>query len=318
MTAPKPHEVHKLVSDLLAREELEQALQVCARWMTALNDSFLQFNYLCLAVRLGQPDLALNWLEDSLHTDHWFSAWFLRRSSHLQSLEAHPRFQKCLQILADREQEYWRQGTMKPITLAPHNGHKPHHLLVGLHGNGYNTQDAAEQWSCALQQGWLTTLPLAPHLVVGGQRGQHWWDDHDESIQTVLDHIQALPSHDSAATDRVLWGGFSKGGEVAMVMALRGVLNQRAFLTVGAGGYLHLEPERWRPIIEAASPDVRGVMMYSPYDLDRIGKSLDVILPMLADHGIAYQFVEYEADGHVFPEDFDRRFREATAFLFGE
>lgn len=318
MTAPKPHEVHKLVSDLLAREELAQALQVCARWMTALNDSFLQFNYLCLAVRLGQPELALDWLEDSLHTDHWFSAWFLRRSSHLQSLEAHPRFQKCLQILADREQEYWRQGTMKPITLAPPDGHKPHHLLVGLHGNGYNTRDAARQWSCAPQQGWLTTLPLAPHLVVGGQRGQHWWDDHDESIQTVLDHIQSLPSHDSAATDRVLWGGFSKGGEVAMVMALRGVLNQRAFLTVGAGGYLHLEPERWRPIIEAASPEVRGVMMYSPYDLDRIGKSLDVILPMLADHGIAYQFVEYEADGHVFPEDFARRFQEATAFLFGE
>ena len=35
-----------------------------------------------------------------------------------------------------------------------------------------------------------------------------------------------------------------------------------------------------------------------------IGKSLDAILPMLADRGIAYQFVEYEADGHVFPDDF--------------
>ena len=89
-----------------------------------------------------------------------------------------------------------------------------------------------------------------------------------------------------------------------MVMALRGILGQKVFLTIGAGGYLHLEPEQWRPIIEAASPDVRGVMMYSPYDLDRIGKSLDVILPMLADRGIAYQFVEYEADGHVFPDDF--------------
>ena len=86
-----------------------------------------------------------------------------------------------------------------------------------------------------------------------------------------------------------------------MVMALRGILGQKVFLTIGAGGYLHLEPEQWRPIIEAASPDVRGVMMVSPYDLDRIGKSLDVILPMLADRGIAYQFVEYEADGHVFP-----------------
>jgi hypothetical protein len=145
MTAPKPHEVHKLVSDLLAREELEQALQVCARWMTPLNDGFLRFNYLCLAVRLGQPEMALDWLEDSLHTDHWFSVWFLRRSSHLQLLEDHPRFQKCLQVLADKEQEYWRQGGMQPITIAPQNGYAPQRLLVGLHGNGFNTHDAARQ-----------------------------------------------------------------------------------------------------------------------------------------------------------------------------
>jgi hypothetical protein len=204
---------------------------------------------------------------------------------------------------------------MKPITLAPQNGHEPHRLLVGLHGNGYNPLDAARHWSCAPQQGWLTTLPLAPHLVLCGQ---HWWDDHDESIQAVLTHSQSIHSQFSIATDQVLWSGFSKGGEVAMVMALRGVLNQKTFLTIGAGGYLHLEPEQWRPIIEAASLDVRGVMMYSPYDLDRIGKSLDVILPMLADRRIAYQLVEYEADGHVFPDDFERRFREATAFLFGD
>ena len=64
MAPPKPHEVHKLVSNLLAREEREQALQLCAAWMEPLNDSFLRFNYLCLAVRLGRPQAALDWLRE--------------------------------------------------------------------------------------------------------------------------------------------------------------------------------------------------------------------------------------------------------------
>ena len=160
MTPPKPHEVHKLVSDLLAREELEQAFQACAAWMEPLDDSFLRFNYLCLAVRLGRPQAALDWLEDSLDTDHWLSAWFLRRSPHLEPLQGYPGYQQCLQVLAEKEQAYWRLGRMAPITLAPPDVHPPYPLLVGLHGNGFNTLDAAQQWSCAPQQGWLATFPL--------------------------------------------------------------------------------------------------------------------------------------------------------------
>ena len=104
-----------------------------------------------------------------------------------------------------------------------------------------------------------------------------------------------------------------------MYLALRGALGHKVFLTIGAGGYLHGEPEQWRPIIEAASPETRGVMMYSSYDLERSDKSAkNLILSMLEDRGIAYQFIEYEGEGHVFPNDFDQRFQDAITFLFEE
>jgi hypothetical protein len=41
-----------------------------------------------------------------------------------------------------------------------------------------------------------------------------------------------------------------------MYMALRGYLHEKAFSTAGAGSYLRLDSGNWRPIIEAASPDV--------------------------------------------------------------
>src|SRR5215212_4711242 len=76
MALLKLYETHKLLSDLLARDDLDQAYQLTTKYMEALDDGFLRFQYLCLAVRLGQIESALDWLENSLNTEHWFSAWF--------------------------------------------------------------------------------------------------------------------------------------------------------------------------------------------------------------------------------------------------
>jgi predicted esterase len=313
MNQPKPHEVHQLFSDLLARGDLEMAYQVAAKYMEALDDGFLRFQHLCLAVRLGHIEPALDWLQNSLTSDYWISAWFLRRSPDLQPLFTLPRFKNILLELEEREKIYWVEGKMQALTLAPPDGQSPYPLLVALHGNGFNTFDAAQQWACASQQGWLATFPLAPHLV---QYGKHWWDHHDENEPLVLSHVQSIRSQFPVAEGKLLWSGFSKGGEVAMYLALRGALGHKVFLTIGAGGYLLGEPELWRPIIEAASPEVRGVMMYSSYDLERSGNASKAILSMLEDRGIAYQFIEYEAEGHAFPSDFDERFPDAVEFLF--
>ena len=316
MALLKLHEVHKLFSDLLTQGDLEQAYQLAAKYMDPLDDGFLRFQHLCLAVHLGQIESALSWLENSLNTEHWFSAWFLRRSDYLQPLSNLPRFEKCLHDLGEKERIYWAEGRMKPLTVAPSNGNSPFPLLVGLHGNGFNTLDAVQQWACVPQQGWLATFPLAPHIV---HCGKHWWDHHDENESLVLSHVRSIHSRFPVANDKLLWSGFSKGGEVAMYLALRGALDRRVFLTVGAGGYLHGEPELWRPIIEAASPETRGVMMYSSYDLDRSDNTVrSVILHMLEDRGIVYQFIEYEGEGHAFPNDFDQRFQDAVTFLFEE
>jgi predicted esterase len=313
LTQPKPHEVHKLLSELLERQAFEQAFQLATEYMDPMDDGFLRFNYLCLAVRLGKIQLALDWLEDSLNTEHWFSAWFLNRSQELEPLFDLPRFEQYLQNVAEKEKIYWQQEEMKPQTITPSSGSSPFPLLVALHGNGLNTLDAVQQWACAPQQGWLVTFPLAPHLI---SFGKHWWDQHDENSRHVLLHVQSIRNQYETVGDKLLWSGFSKGGEVAMFMALRGYLHQRVFLTVGAGGYLHMKPELWRPIIAQASPEVRGVMLFSPYDLERIGESLEVIFPMLDERGIDYRFIEYQAEGHVFPADFDRYFQEAVEFLF--
>ena len=85
--------------DLLARNDLEQAYQLTAKHVESLDDGYLRFQYLCLAVRLGQIESASDWLENSLNTEHWISVWLLRRSDYSSDPLTLPRFEKCLQDL---------------------------------------------------------------------------------------------------------------------------------------------------------------------------------------------------------------------------
>lgn len=57
-------------------------------------------------------------------------------------------------------------------------------------------------------------------------------------------------------------------------------------------------------------------MLVTPYNIGRMGDALDIILPLLEDRGIAYHYIELEAEGHRFPNDFDHRFQSAIQFLF--
>jgi len=116
--------------------------------------------------------------------------------------------------------------------------------------------------------------------------------------------------------DQVLLGGFSKGGEVATVMALKGSLGAKGFITVGEGGYLHRQPDRWQPLLAGAPPGNRGVRIYSPYDLERMSCYLDQILPFYEKYDIQIQLVKYEAAGYVFPKDFDQKFSAAVDYIF--
>jgi predicted esterase len=307
------HEVQKLVDDLIEQEAYLLAFQVSGHYMDYFNDGYLRFKHLYLPVLLDCPEQSLALIEQSLVTDQWFSSWFLTRSSEFDKIKDLPRFQELLVKLDSKEAEYWQREMMKPITCVPEAGTEPYPWLVALHGNGFNTLQAAEEWSCAARQGWLSTFPLSNHLV--GNR-LHWWDSHAEAIETVETQVVKVLKDCRIDQSRVLLGGFSKGGEVATVMALKGQLGAKGFITVGAGGYLHAQPEKWQPLIAGAPSGLRGVMMYSPYDLDRVGSYLEQILPLYQQYGVQVQVVKYDAAGHVFPKDFDQKFNAAVDFIF--
>ncbi len=304
-------EIIKIVADLQEQGELELAYQMVGHYMERLESGELRFNHLSLAAKLGYFDQVMDSLEDYLETKRWYSNWFLQRIPELNQLQDSPRYQKIIQLVEAKEAQYWQDESIKPITQVPLAAQPPYPLLIAIHGNGFNAIHSASQWACASEAGWLVFHPLAKRLV---GYGAHWWDAHEENRAIIEQQAEENLLQYPVDYTRVILGGFSKGGEVAMVLALQGWLGAKGFITVGAGGYYHMQPDLWLPLLESPPQGLRGVAMYSPYDLER-SEGENQTLKMMRASGIECQLEKYPAEGHVFPEDFSIRFQKAADFV---
>ena len=262
----QPHEIIKIVVDLQERGELELAHRIAGAYMDRLDSGELRFNHLAIAAKLGLTDQVMDLLEEYLEIGHWFSTWFLERIPELKHLEDLPRYQKIIRLTDEREAQYWQEGSIKPITQVPQAVQPPYPLLVAIHGNGFNAVHSSIQWACAAEAGWLVFHPLAKKLV---GYSSHWWAAHEENHQIIEQQAEEILRQYPIDYSRVILGGFSKGGETAMVLTLQGWLGAKGFITIGAGGYFHLKPELWLPLLQSPPRGLRGVAMYSAYDLER-------------------------------------------------
>jgi predicted esterase len=279
--------------------------------MQALNSGELRFNYLVFSSLLGEFERVFDELEASIHSDHWFTPWFLQRTTELKPLAENPRYQAALSALAEVEQAYRRSGAFQPVLQMPHGAQPPYPLLIALHGNGYNPQHSAEHWECAAEAGWLVFHPTSEHLV---GRNTGWWDNHEENIRIVTHQVEPVFNAYPVDPQRILLGGFSKGGETAMVLALQKAFRAKGFITVGAGGYYHLQPDLWQPLIDSAPKDIRGICLYSPYDHER-GDQANPTIEMLQAAGLDVREERYYAEGHRFPDEFSEYFRKASEYI---
>jgi hypothetical protein len=279
--------------------------------MDRFDNGELRFNHLALSARLGDTGRVMDLLEEYLKSDRWFSTWFLARIPELKALEGQPRFRRILEDSEAAEARYWQDGTAAPVVQAPASGGLPYPLLVAMHGNGFNPTHSVQGWTSATKSGWLVFHPVARRLV---GYGMHWWDTHEESRAFIEEQAREHLQGHAIDPGRIILGGFSKGGEVAMVLSLQGWRGAKGFIGVGAGGYYHMEPDRWQPLLASPPPGLRGVVLYSPNDLGRAGGP-NRTLEMMRSAGIEIRQEVYPAEGHVFPEDFEERFERAAAFL---
>lgn len=268
----------------------------------------------CAAAMMNKTDLALELIQESLDAGFWWSAAYLTSDDDLKSLQDLPKFKRLTEISEEKFQA--AQKDSKPLALPlslPENVDGPLPLLLPLHGNNGNAEASVEFWESAVQGGWRTVL-LQSSQIFGPNA--YVWNDLELGAQEIKDHYQDLTASASLEPAQTIVGGFSKGGEMAIWLALKEIIPLAGFIAVNPGGSYIEDVILFLPLIENCKTlgQMRGWLLVGENDMNL--PNVKALHEMLTSHGLNCELIIAPEIAHDFPENFDQILSQALgAFL---
>jgi predicted esterase len=272
--------------------------------------SWLIYNYrFCAAALMNQTDLALQIIQESLDAGFFWSAAYLNSDEDLKSLRDLPEFKQIIEIGEERYQV--AQKNSKPLALPlplPEEVDGSMPLLLALHGNNSNAQRSVEYWESAVQDGWRTVLLQSSQIIYPEA---YIWDDFELGAKEIKAHYDELIASDSPKTGPTIIGGFSKGGEMSIWMALKEIISLVGFIAVNPGGPYISEVDKFLPLIETCKSltKMRGLLIAGEKDLNL--NNIKSLHELLTTHGMDCQLIVAPDIAHDFPADFDQILAQA-------
>ena len=315
---PKYESFDDVAQEALAYFDSEETLQKAYDLLTESAPHFPEqaatiFNWrYCAAALMNKTELALDLISESLEAGFWWSASYLTSDDDLKSLQDLPEFKRLVDISEEKYQA--AQAASKPLVLElplPSSG-QPLPLLLALHGNNANAQRSVEYWQSAVGEGWRTVL-LQSSQVMGPEA--YVWDDLELGAREIESHYQDLIKSNPPAERNVVVGGFSKGGEMAIWLALKEIIPLAGFIAVNPGGPLINQPDSWTRLIEGCGSlgEMRALLLAGEKDPNL--EKIKTLQKMLTSHGLDCQLIVAPNIGHDFPADFNQILAEALGHI---
>lgn len=292
---PTFEEIRNNIQNLYQRSEYKAALDLAAHNAARFPEHAPLFNYwkICFTASLGQIDESIRLLDDLLTSGFWYAESLLRTSPALSSLQSQPMFEALFEVnqhnyKADRVLNY-PLLTIRPIGKCEVNNN-PCPLLFALHGNASNAQGDLDFWKIASNEGWLLALPQSSQPL---WKDAYIWDDLDISSEEVRRHFRSLLQRYAVDQNRIILAGHNMGGEVAIWLALSGVLPVSGFLAIAPNGPFMLDLKKWQPYIESIQSRLLhsektfiGEILIGEETKEEIIKSNSRFIQVLNDAGI--------------------------------
>ncbi|MFX1286035.1 MAG: hypothetical protein ACFFB5_20495 [Promethearchaeota archaeon] len=262
----------------------------------------LTYSRICAAAKLGEYDLSIELIRDILDEGGWYSEIILKQSPSLQPLQDIPEFKTLLGISIDRSKEVLKKE--HNITVIPANTNPPYPLMLALHAGSGFIEEEFESWKTIVDQGYLLGIPRSNNLFWSGKDSAYWLD-HETAANQIKTYVSKLNLNKSVDLERTIVGGLSSGAELAIWLALSGVIPVSCFIVVAPGGQWINEPEKWQSLIEGKkNQGLRGMIILGEEDKAVPHENIKKLVKMLNDGGIPCQFIKYPSLGHWYPPDF--------------
>jgi predicted esterase len=185
--------------------------------------------------------------------------------------------------------------------------------VIFLHANQDTAQKNMPHWQSLADAGWLVAVPQSSTATWADA---YVWMDHSSAAAEVIEHLERLKVEYSLDTDKVILAGFSMGAEVALAMALNGVVDAKGFILLGPGGPFMDDLAKWTPSIEKAKDKgLRGVFLMGEADETIPQDNIRILVERLNKVGVACELKTYPDLGHEYPPDFEGVLQDAIKFI---
>jgi predicted esterase len=297
---------------LYEQGDYSEALGLLERVATRFPQQGLMYHWkMCLSARAGRPSEAIQVFQDALDHGYWYPKALIREDEDLQSLQGMPEYEELVTVSLERAAELGAGGKPELLVVPPDasaTGHAP--LLIGLHGNSQNARLAADDWRELHQRGWMLALPQSSEPLTADA---YMWDDFDRGAAEVEGLCAPILEPQSVDSSRIILGGFSAGGGLAIRLALAGTLKARGFLVIGP--YLR-DLQTLTPYLETARNNgIRGYIVMGLREPDDGRELMSRTTAYLRENGIPCVLDEHADLGHAFPPDFPQVLDKALDFL---
>ena len=298
--------------------EYAQALDLATREASRFPTEAWMVYYwrICMASLINDTALALQLLEEALTAGLWYAEAQLREDPDLQPLQGLSKFEQLVEICRKRQAEAQAQAAPALLTLQPEGGCQaglqPCPLLLALHGNNRDAEGSVGFWRSSVSKGWLLALPQSSQVR---SSDGYVWNDRDWAVREIQEHVATLCEQYAVDRDRVVVTGFSRGGELAIWLALSGTIEVCGFIAVGPGGPYMREPDKWVPIIEASQArGLRGYMVVGEQDIF-FYEGTQTLAALLKSRDILCELEVHPNLGHDFPPEFQQSLSRALEFV---
>jgi dienelactone hydrolase len=279
----------------------------------------------CLQSRLGESEEALQTLEKASKDSIWWPDQALLMEPDLEPLQSRHEFKAIVgesQRLKQRALLAAKPGVM---VLTPRNfsPEERHSLVIALTPRVGHPGEFAEQWTGALNQGFLLAVPHSSQPI---SSEEYCWDDPERSEHDVAWAYEQVRDKYKIDPAKVILAGFSQGAALAMYLTLNRTFPCRGFIAVASSDWVAPEDkpasQRDRPSEAFASfirgKDVRGLKgVVIMGDKDAFLPKVRMLLKGMNERGFNCKIDVVQNLGHEFPVDFERRLESATNFLLG-
>ena len=246
-----------------------------------------------LLVMSGATEKALELLDKVAESGGWIRPSLLEEDPDFAPLLGHGRFERLSDLYQKRYEEALRSTAPTKSVLSPSTDSFGRHILLVLHGDNSGAAHSLNSWEPAAKLGWTVVALQSGEL--GDFDGAYRWSSLDATRTAVIETLKGIST---GSEEAVVLGGFSRGGEMALKLAVEGVGESRRAMAVC--------PAPMREALGPASPGgsrLGGCYIFAGREDGQYDAAVSAARELSA-LGAAVTLDERDGYGHEFPSDF--------------